>query len=74
MIATLAEWIAAAEKPLIITTASGADAMAPLGRIAERYALPVVTQRQRVVCLPSSHPMHMGYDPQGCCRRPTSSS
>ena len=43
MIATLAEWIAAAEKPLIITTASGADAMAPLGRIAEKYALPVVT-------------------------------
>ena len=27
--------------------------------------MPVVTQRQRVVCLPSSHPMHMGYDPQG---------
>jgi acetolactate synthase-1/2/3 large subunit len=64
-IATLAEWIAAAEKPLIITTASGAEAMGPLGRIAEKYALPVVTQRQRVVCLPSSHPMHMGYDPQG---------
>jgi acetolactate synthase-1/2/3 large subunit len=65
MIATLAEWIATAEKPLIITTASGADAMAPLGRIAEKYALPVVTQRQRMVCLPSNHPMHMGYDPQG---------
>jgi acetolactate synthase-1/2/3 large subunit len=64
-IATLAEWIATAEKPLIITTASGAEAMAPLGRIAEKYALPVVTQRQRVVCLPTSHPMHMGYDPQG---------
>ena len=62
-IATLAEWIAAAEKPLIITTASGAAAMAPLGRLAEKYALPVVTQRQRAVCLPSSHPMHMGYDP-----------
>jgi acetolactate synthase-1/2/3 large subunit len=65
MIATLAEWIAAAEKPLIITTASGAAAMAPLGRLAEKYALPVVTQRQRVVCLPTSHPMHMGYDPEG---------
>ena len=64
-IATLAEWIAAAEKPLIITTASGAEAMAPLGRLAEKYALPVVTQRQRVVCLPTSHPMHMGFDPQG---------
>jgi acetolactate synthase I/II/III large subunit len=65
LIATLAEWIASAEKPLFITTASGADAMAPLCRIAEKYALPVVTQRQRVVCLPTSHPMHMGYDPQG---------
>jgi acetolactate synthase-1/2/3 large subunit len=65
MIATLAEWIAGSEKPLIITTASGAEAMAPLGRLAEKYALPVVTQRQRVVCLPSDHPMHMGYDPQG---------
>jgi acetolactate synthase-1/2/3 large subunit len=65
LVATLAEWIAAAEKPLIITTASGAEAMGPLGRIAEKYAIPVVTQRQRVVCLPSSHPMHMGYDPQG---------
>jgi acetolactate synthase-1/2/3 large subunit len=64
-IATLAEWLAAAEKPLIITTASGANAMAPLANLAERYAIPVVTQRQRVVCLPSSHPMHMGYDPQG---------
>jgi acetolactate synthase I/II/III large subunit len=64
-IATLAEWIAAAEKPLIITTASGAEAMGPLGRIAERYALPVVTQRQRVVCLPTSHPMHMGFDSHG---------
>ena len=39
--------------------------MGPLGRLAEKYALPVVTQRQRVVCLPTSHPMHMGFDPQG---------
>jgi acetolactate synthase-1/2/3 large subunit len=30
LIATLAEWIAAAEKPLFITTASGAEAMGPL--------------------------------------------
>jgi acetolactate synthase-1/2/3 large subunit len=64
-IATLAEWIAAAEKPLIITTTSGAKAIGPLGRIAEKYAIPVITQRQRNVCLPSSHPMHMGYDPGG---------
>lgn len=63
-IATLATWIAAAQNPLIITTASGSDAMAALGRVAERYAIPVVTHRQLVVCLPSSHPMHMGYDPK----------
>src|ERR1043165_5647460 len=44
--ATLAEWIAAAEKPLIITTASGAEAMGPLGRIAEKYAIPVVTRSE----------------------------
>jgi acetolactate synthase-1/2/3 large subunit len=25
----------------------------------------VVTQRQRVVCLSTEHPMHMGFDPQG---------
>jgi acetolactate synthase-1/2/3 large subunit len=64
-IATLAEWLAAAEKPLIITTTIPQDATAPLSRLAERYAIPVVTQRQRVVCLPTSHPMHMGYDPAG---------
>jgi acetolactate synthase I/II/III large subunit len=64
-IATLAEWIAAAEKPLIIVTTVAEDAVAPLGRLAEKYAIPVVTQRQRTVCLPSSHPMHMGFDPQG---------
>jgi acetolactate synthase-1/2/3 large subunit len=62
-IATVAAWIADAKKPLIITTASGAEAMGVLGRIAERYAIPVVTHRQLMVCLPSSHPMHVGYDP-----------
>jgi len=62
-IATVAAWIAEAKKPLIITTASGTDAMGVLGRIAERYAIPVVTYRQLQVCLPTSHPMHMGYEP-----------
>jgi acetolactate synthase-1/2/3 large subunit len=62
---TLASWIAAAKEPLIITTFSGTAAMPALARLAERYAIPVVTQRQRVVCLPSSHPMHMGYDTGG---------
>ncbi len=63
-IAMLADWIATAENPLIIATASGADAMVPLGRLAERYVIPVVAYRQLAVCLPASHPMHMGYDHQ----------
>jgi acetolactate synthase I/II/III large subunit len=62
-IATVADWIASAKNPLIITTASGTEAMGVLGRVAERFAIPVVTHRQLVVCLPSSHPMHMGYEP-----------
>jgi acetolactate synthase-1/2/3 large subunit len=62
-IATLAEWIAGARFPLIITTSSGAEALDVLGRVAEQYAIPVVTHRQLMVCLPSGHPMHMGFDP-----------
>jgi acetolactate synthase I/II/III large subunit len=60
---TVADWVAGANSPLIITTASGTEAMGVLGRVTERYAIPFVTHRQLVVCLPSSHPMHMGYDP-----------
>ena len=63
-ISRLADWVASARNPLIITTASGSEAMAVLGRIAQRYAIPVCAHRQLVVCLPSSHPMHMGYDPK----------
>lgn len=61
-IATLAEWIAAAERPLIITSNLPADAVAPLSQLAERCAIPVVTQNPRSVCLPSSHAMHFGYE------------
>jgi acetolactate synthase-1/2/3 large subunit len=62
-IATLAEWIAAAERPLIVTATLPADAVAPLSHIAERCAIPVVTHHPRTVCLPSSHPMHFGFEP-----------
>ena len=34
-----------------------------LERLAERCAIPVVTHSPRSVCLPSSHPMHFGYEP-----------
>jgi acetolactate synthase I/II/III large subunit len=65
-IATLAGWIAAAERPLVITGHAGrepAGALA-LARLAERFALPVVTFNPRSLCLPSGHPMHQGYQPR----------
>jgi acetolactate synthase-1/2/3 large subunit len=62
-IATLAEWIAAAQSPLIVTSSDGDPrAVAALARLAEDFALPVVNHNPRVVTLPSSHPMHAGYD------------
>jgi acetolactate synthase-1/2/3 large subunit len=62
-IATLANWITEAERPLIVTGNSGAEAVAPLSTIAERCAVPVVTHNPRTVGVPSDHPMHFGTDP-----------
>ena len=62
-IATLAEWIANAPSPLIITSSDGDPrAVAALATLAEDFALPVVNHNPRVVTLPSGHPMHAGYD------------
>ena len=62
-IATLAEWLATAERPLIITSTLPSEAVPVLAHLAERCAIPVVTHNPRSVCLPSSHPMHFGYEP-----------
>ena len=62
-IATLAEWIAAAERPLIVTATLPADAVPALAHLAERCAIPVVTHSPRTLCLPSSHAMHFGFEP-----------
>jgi acetolactate synthase-1/2/3 large subunit len=62
-IATLAEWIAAAERPLILTSALPADALPMLAHLAERCAIPVITHNPHSLCLPSSHPMHFGFEP-----------
>jgi acetolactate synthase-1/2/3 large subunit len=62
-IATLAEWIAAAERPLIITTVLAPEAVRALAHLAERCAIPVIAHSPRSVCLPSSHPMHFGFEP-----------
>ncbi|MGE0060610.1 MAG: thiamine pyrophosphate-requiring protein [Xanthobacteraceae bacterium] len=61
--ATLAEWIAAAERPLIVVSTLRPDAVAELSALAEQCAIPVVVQNPRTVCLPSSHPMHFGFEP-----------
>jgi acetolactate synthase I/II/III large subunit len=60
---TLAEWIAAAERPLIVAATLPAEAVPALAHLAERCAIPVVTHNPRTVCLPSSHAMHFGFEP-----------
>jgi len=62
-IAQLADWIAGAERPLIIVSTLPNDAPAVLGQLAERAAIPVVVSNPRAMCLPSSHPMHFGFEP-----------
>ncbi|MBO0766900.1 MAG: hypothetical protein J2P50_20235, partial [Hyphomicrobiaceae bacterium] len=64
-IGRLAGWIAQAERPLIIASNVGrlpAETEA-LARLAERFKLPVVAHTPRYLCLPTDHPMHMGFDP-----------
>jgi acetolactate synthase-1/2/3 large subunit len=62
-LATLADWIASAERPLILAARLPENAVAALAHLAERCAIPVVVSNPRTVCLPSSHPMHFGYEP-----------
>ncbi len=57
--------LAEAQRPLIVTASAGRDpaAVEHLARLAERFALPVVSFFPRQLCLPSDHPMHLGYEP-----------
>lgn len=61
-----AQWIAAAERPLVITASAGRTeaGFAALSRLAERFALPVVEFHPRHANLPTDHPMHMGFAPR----------
>lgn len=63
---TLGEWLATAKRPLIVTAGTGrsAEGAVALARIAERFALPVVAFNPRFVALPSTHPMHQGFQPR----------
>jgi acetolactate synthase-1/2/3 large subunit len=65
-IETLADWLAAAKHPLIITANAGrtVEGAAALQRLAERFALPVVAFNPRFLALPSTHPLHQGYQPR----------
>ena len=60
-----ADWAAAAKNPVIITASNGQDrtSTSALADLAERFAIPVVTYRPRYVCIPSDHPMHVGFEP-----------
>jgi acetolactate synthase I/II/III large subunit len=64
-IGQLADWLLAAERPLLITgnvgrTPGEAEA---LGRVADAYALPVVAHVPHYLCMPSDHPLHHGFEP-----------
>jgi acetolactate synthase-1/2/3 large subunit len=60
-----AEWLAAAEDPLLVTASFGrAPGDVPaLAALAEAAALPCIGYRPRYLFLPSAHPMHVGYEP-----------
>jgi acetolactate synthase-1/2/3 large subunit len=60
-----AEMIAAAENPLIITANAGrvGEDVDKLAALAEGFAIPVSQRKPRYVCLPSDHPMHLGFNP-----------
>jgi acetolactate synthase-1/2/3 large subunit len=59
-----ARLIAAAEFPLIVTSAGGRapEAFAELAALANEFAVPVVQSEARDINLPSDHPMNLGFD------------
>lgn len=64
-IAQLADWIAAARNPLIITGMLGRDPRdsTVLARLADRHALPVIPFNTRYFALSANHPMFQGSAP-----------
>ncbi len=60
--ATVAEWVAAAKFPLIVTSHVGRDqeAAATLATLSERFTIPVAQAGATCVNLPASHPMNLG--------------
>ncbi len=64
-VAELADWVAEAENPLIITSGLGRreEDVSVLSALAEAHAIPVIPYRPRYVALPTNHPMHLGFEP-----------
>jgi acetolactate synthase-1/2/3 large subunit len=60
----LTEALAAAQKPLIITSYLGRNtqSVAELIKLSERLAIPVVEMYQSYMNFPANHPMHLGFD------------
>jgi acetolactate synthase-1/2/3 large subunit len=60
-----AEMIARAERPLIVTSSAGREEgdVAKLAALAESFAIPVTQRKPRYMCLPTDHPMHLGFEP-----------
>jgi acetolactate synthase-1/2/3 large subunit len=60
-VTTIARRLATAEFPVIVTSASGADAstVGPLAALCERFGIAHVDRKARFVNLPSGNPMHL---------------
>lgn len=57
--------IAKAKNPMIVVSSYGQNPknVQALADLAETFAIPVICYRPRYVCLPTSHPMHLGFEP-----------
>lgn len=64
-IATLADWLAASVRPLIVTTSIGKceAAVKELSEVADMFAIPIVQHAPRYMNLSADHKFHAGYDP-----------
>ena len=60
-VTTIARRLAAAEFPVIVTSASGADpsTVAPLAALCERFGIAHVDRKARFINVPTGHPMHL---------------
>jgi acetolactate synthase I/II/III large subunit len=60
-VATIARRLATAQFPVIVTSASGADAatVAPLAALCERFGIAHVDRKARFINMPTGHPMHL---------------